>query len=61
MATADCRKKLTDLLTFIKADVMTEPQTGIVLNKEAWSEGRMILTGEQRNALKEQAEAFLRY
>ena len=61
MATADCRKKLTDLLTFIKADVMTEPQTGIVLNKEAWSEGRMILTDEQRAALKAQAEAFVKY
>lgn len=61
MATGDCRKKLAELLAFIKADVMTEPQTGIVLNKEAWSEGRMILTDEQRSSLKEQAEAFLKY
>lgn len=61
LATSKCREKLSELLTFIKADVMKEPQTGVTLNKEAWSEGRMILTDEQHNALKEQAEAFLRY
>ena len=60
MATAKCREKLTELLTFIKADVM-EQQTGIVLNLEAWTEGRMILSDEQKAALKAQAEAFLRY
>ena len=60
MATAKCREKLTELLTFIKADVM-ELQTGIVLNLEAWTEGRMILSDEQKAALKAQAEAFLRY
>lgn len=61
MGTSKCREKLTELLTFIKADVMTTPQTGIVLNAEAWSEGRMILTAEQFSALKEQAEAFVKY
>ena len=61
MATGKCREKLTELLAFIKADVMTEPQTGVVLNAEAWTEGRMILTDEQRAALKEQAEAFVKY
>lgn len=59
MATAKCREKLTELLTFIKAEVM-EPQTGIVLNAEAWTEGRMILSDEQRQALKSQVEAFLK-
>ena len=72
MATAKCREKLTELLTFIKADVM-EQQTGIVLNTEAWTEGRMILSDEQRKALNElltellearalkaQVEAFLK-
>ena len=58
MATAKCREKLTELLTFIKADVM-EQQTGIVLNVEAWTEGRMILSEKQRAALKAQVEAFL--
>lgn len=61
MATGKCREKLVELLTFIKADVMTEPQTGVVLNAEAWTEGCMILTDEQRAALKAQAEAFVKF
>lgn len=60
MATAKCREKLTELLSFIKADVM-EPQTGVALNIEAWTEGRMILSDEQIDALKAQADAFLKY
>jgi len=60
MATAKCREKLTELLTFIKAEVM-EQQTGVVLNTEAWTEGRMILTDEQIASLKAQAEAFLKF
>ena len=59
MATAKCREKLTELLTFLKTDVM-EPQTGIALNVEAWTEGRMILSDEQKVALKNQVEAFLK-
>lgn len=59
MATAKCREKLTELLTFLKADVM-EPQTGIALNVEAWTEGRMIFSDEQKVALKNQVEAFLK-
>lgn len=59
MATAKCREKLTELLTFIKANVM-EQQTGIVLNVEAWTEGRMIISDEQKAALKAQVEAFLK-
>ena len=38
-----------------------EQQTGIVLNVEAWTEGRMILSEEQRAALKAQVEAFLEF
>ncbi|MBO7068297.1 MAG: NAD(P)H-dependent oxidoreductase [Bacteroidaceae bacterium] len=60
MTTAKCREKLTELLTFMKADVM-EPQTGIVLNVEAWTEGRMILSEEQKDSLKKQVEAFMKY
>ena len=59
MATAKCREKLTELLTFIKADVM-EQQTGVALNVEAWTEGRMILSDEQRKALNSHADAFLK-
>ena len=60
MATAKCREKLTELLTFIKANVL-EQQTGIVLNLEAWTEGRMILIENQREELKGQVEAFLKF
>ncbi len=60
-ATAGCRKLLTTLLTVLKADVMTEGQTGIALNLEAWTEGRMILTEEQKTQLAKQAELFLEF
>ena len=60
MATAKCREKLTELLSFIKANVM-ELQTGIALNIEAWTEGRMILTNEQKATLEAQVEAFLKF
>ena len=62
-ATARCREKLTELLTlpFIHADVMAEPQTGITLNMEAWTEGRMILTEAQNDELQAQVDAFLAY
>lgn len=60
-ATAGCRKLLTTLLNVLKADVMTEGQTGIALNTEAWTEGRMILTEEQKTQLAKQAELFLEF
>ena len=62
-ATAKCREKLTELLTlpFIRATVMTKPQTGIQLSMEAWTEGRMILTDAQKENLKSQVDAFLEY
>ena len=60
-ATAKCREKLTELLTlpFIRAEVMATPQTGIQLNMEAWTEGRMMLTEEQMTNLRLQVDAFL--
>lgn len=62
-AIAKCREKLTELLSlpFIRADVMTEHQTGIQLNMEAWTEGRMLLSEEQEAMLKQQADAFLAF
>lgn len=60
-ATAGCRKLLATLLTVLKADVMVEGQTGIALNLEAWTEGSMILTDEQKAQLAKQAELFLEY
>lgn len=62
-ATSKCREKLVELLSlpFIRADVMTDIQTGIQLSDEAWAEGRMILTEEQSGELRRQMEAFLHY
>ena len=62
-ATAKCREKLTELLTlpFIHADVMTEPHTGIQLNMEAWTEGRMMLTDAQKENLRLQVDAFIEF
>lgn len=57
--TAKSREKLTELLEFVGAKVMAEHQTGIALNMEAWTEGRMILTEEQKKALTKQVDAFL--
>ena len=63
VATAKRREKSLALLTlpFIRADVMPEPQTGIQLNMEAWTEGRMMLTDAQKENLSLQADAFLDY
>lgn len=62
-ATAKCREKLTELLSlpFIHADVMLAPQTGVQLNMEAWTEGRMMLTEAQKASLKAQADAFMEH
>ncbi len=59
--TASCREKLNELLHFIKMDVMTEPQTGIALGKEAWTNGEFKLTDEQLSELKTQAEKFAEF
>ena len=59
--TASCREKLNELLRFIKMDVMTEPQTGIALGKEAWTNGVFKLTDEQLSELKVQAEKFAEF
>lgn len=45
-ATASCRAKLTELLSFMKADVLPK-QVGIALTPEAWSTDILTLTEEQ--------------
>ena len=57
-ATANCRAKLTELLTFIKADVLTE-QTGIAVPAEAWGTDVLSLTDEQKTQLSAQADALV--
>lgn len=57
-ATANCRAKLTELLTFIKADVLSD-QVGIAVPAEAWGTDLLILTDEQKAQLKAQATKLL--
>ena len=61
--TAKCREKLVELLTlpYINADVMTEPQTGVQLDNEAWATGIVNLTERQSADLQRQVETFLEY
>ena len=57
-ATANCRAKLTELLNFIKANVLSE-QTGIAVPAEAWTTDVLTLTDEQKSQLKNQAEKLV--
>ena len=57
-ATADCRAKLTELLTFMKAEVLKE-QVGIAVPAEAWGTDVLTLTDEQKAELKAQADRLL--
>lgn len=58
-ATADCRAKLTELLTFMKAEVLKE-QVGIAVPAEAWGTDVLVLTEDQKAALKVVAEEMIR-
>lgn len=57
-STADCRAKLTELLTFIRADVLSE-QTGIAVLAEAWGTDVLTLTEEQKAQLEAQADKVI--
>lgn len=57
-ATADCRAKLTELLTFMKAEVLKE-QVGIAVPAEAWGTDVLVLTEEQRGELKTLADKLI--
>ncbi|MGX8712783.1 MAG: NADPH-dependent FMN reductase [bacterium] len=59
--TQSCRAKLTELLDFMKMDLMHEPQTGIALGLEAWTKGEFLLTDDQRAELQRQADAFCKF
>ena len=57
-ATASSRAKLTELLTFIKAEVLPE-QIGIAVPIEAWGTDVLVLTDEQKAELKALAEKII--
>ena len=57
-ATADCRKKLTELLVFMKAEVLSE-QVGIAVPPEAWSTDVLVLTDEQKTDIKVLADMLI--
>ena len=57
-ATANCRAKLTELLEFIKADVLPE-QVGIAVPAEAWGTDVLVLTDEQKAQLKSLADKLI--
>ena len=57
-ATADCRKKLTELLVFMKAEVLSE-QVGIAVPPEAWSTDVLVLTDEQKTEIKVLADMLI--
>jgi NAD(P)H-dependent FMN reductase len=57
-ATADCRAKLTELLTFIKADVLKD-QVGIAVPAESWGTDVLTLTDDQKAQLKALADKLI--
>lgn len=56
--TSGCRKKLTELLTFIGAEV-AEPSVGLRVDMEAWTTNQLTLDEEQKTQLAEQVDSFL--
>ena len=57
-ATVNCRAKLTELLSFMKAEVLPE-QVGIAVPAEAWGTDVLVLTDEQKAALKALADKLI--
>lgn len=57
-ATSSCRAKLTELLEFMKADVLPE-QVGIAVPAEAWGTDVLMLTDEQKAQLKGLADKLI--
>lgn len=60
-ATAHGREKLSELLAFVKADLMDAPQLGVPLGIEAFTTDEFALSDAQKAALRQQAEAFLAF
>ena len=60
-AASGARQKLTELLKTIQAIPMEEPQTGVALTPKFIARGRLVLSPQEQMALRNQAEAFLRF
>ena len=60
-AASGARQKLTELLKTIQAIPMEVPQTGVALTPKSLARGRLVLSPQERMALRNQAEAFLRF
>ena len=60
-ATADCLGKLTELLTFVRAEVMTSPRLGVALAPASFMTDELTLTESQVQTLRQEAEAFLAF
>ena len=58
-ATSQCRAKLTDLLTFIKADVLNF-QTGVSIPPQSWASDVLELSDDDVKHLEEEAEIILK-
>ena len=59
-ATKGMIDKLTELLTFIKADLAGVPPVGLSVNAEAWATNKVTLSEVQKEKLQAQANAFLK-
>ena len=60
-ATADCRRKLADLLAFVKVSQCRDHENGFALAPASWATDDLALTPAQRDALAAQADAFLAF
>ena len=60
-ATANSRARLTELLEFMRTDVMPGGGTGVAVNMDAFKTDKVVFTEEQLCLLHEQVEAFLAF
>ncbi len=60
-AAKGAREKLTELLGFMKLELLPEVQTGISLGAEAFASNELVLTEQENDALAAQAEMFLKF
>ena len=57
-ATADCRKKLADLLAFVGMKQLRDHEVGLAVASSSWATDDLALAAEGRAALAAQAAAF---